>query len=340
MAAKRMKQAAATLVLIMLLAAMGTANAGAPAGDGFLGQPWGTKADALSGARHSADIADGWSVYVMDADLSPLLGTVRSLGGARLVVSRSGGLEAVYITVPDRDYGKVESHLTEVLGQQTILVYSAEVMNNMPQPLDQALWHRGKDTAIELTRTFSGAVLTVRNRSSAAPRGRLFEQSYTAALMQKGEEYERQYSPAEASSVYQELLNRTERHHLFTHQAVSRLAELSTSPQVSEVLAFSDNRIFRGLKSQFIDQANQLWLRIDFEAASPVSAALCRVRAGSGDELQVLEEVWLNSDNEVIATKWAFNDELESGSARQIKEVCEDFLRRWFQSVSEKVTIK
>ena len=320
--------AMAVTILALIIGTGGAALAGPKSPDGFLGKPWGAKVSDFPQARYSVDLSGGYSVYVTPADLTPLLGSVQALSGPRLIFGQKG-LEKVYILFPGRDYQAVETHLNQVLGHQAPIVY--ELMNGKPFFGESALWHIGKQTRIILTQKVSGAAMEITSRDSAAPGGSQFEQALFTALLHQAEGHEQNHRQGEASSVYQELLNSTESYQFFTLQAQERLIAFSRSDETSEELAIVDGRTFRGLNSHFSDQGGQLWLRVDLEATSPINAALCRVQAGPGYHIQVIEQVWLNSANEIIGSKQPWQERQDETSL-YIEKVCQQFLLKWLLS--------
>lgn len=338
------KSVAAIIALLLALLLNATAVAG-PLGtqtvgkladnDGFLGLNWGIAPQEVSEARQIVRLEDNMTVYTVDTDVSPLLGSASAYSSPRLVF-HNGQLEKAYLAFGEADYEVVEKHLTHLLGSPPPIIY--ELWQPVGDFSERAEWRTGKNTRVVLTLRSTGAALEISKRDSTVPAGRKFEEVLAAAQLEQARKYEQDNRLVEASSQYQELLNGAGVYRSFTAAAHERLAAYSASDETSLFLAKDQGHAFRGLLNAFADNTGQFWLRVDFslpvreqlgQHTPGISAALCRVKAFPNGDCLVIEQIWLDETGAIIGGKAAGESPNNAWTPFFIKQTCEEFLIKW-----------
>lgn len=325
---------------------------------GFLGWPWGTRPSDFEGARHIADIAPNLSVFGVDLDLSPLLGTVSTYSTPRLVFAKDVGLVKAYIALSPKEYEMVHEHLIQLLGEPAPIIY--ELWAARVDFISRSEWLVGRNTRVVLTSRRSDASIEIDRRDVSVPEGRSFEDTLAADQLQQVQEYERQSRILEASSVYQELLNGTASYRFFIPTAQERLAGYSGRKETVEFLGQDRGFAFSRLKNLFSGIHGQQWVRIDLspearealqkqrpsdiepqDKLSNISAGLCRVKViPTAGKYLVLEQVWLDSSNRIIGGRPAWAPQDAVWPVPYIRQACEGFLQAWFTVESTAVRAK
>ena len=338
------KKSVAAIIALLALLLNATAVAGSLSAqgtdklvrsDGFLGMKWGISPGEVSEARLIVSLGDNFTVYTVDADVSPLLGSASAYSSPRLVF-HNGQLEKAYLAFDEADYEAVEKHLTRLLGSPPPIIY--ELWQVVGDFSECAEWRTGNNTRIVLTLRGARAALEISKRDSVVPAGRKFEELLATAQLEQAKKYEQDNKLVEASSQYQELLNGAGVYRSFTAAAHERLAVYSVSNETSLFLAKDQGHSFRGLLNAFADNTGQFWLRVDFslpvreqlrQHTPGISAALCRVKAFPNGDCLVIEQIWLDERGGIIGGKDAGESPYNAWTPFFIKQTCEEFLTKW-----------
>lgn len=316
--------------------------------EGFLGWPWGSRPEESAGLIPLADIAPGVSVSSSDADVTSLTGELRPLVAPRLVFLRDSGLVLVHIDFAYRDFGPLEKRLRELLGEPSPIIYekrAAKVTFG-----EEVRWQTGKNTQIILKSSLQNTYLEISQGDFFLPGEDSFNTLLDTALLKRAEDFDVGNLAAEASSVYQILLNGSDGYSPFTPTAQEHLAAYSRQPAAAEYLSEDKDMRFFRLKNLFAHDGEPQWIRIELGAdaqaelqsirppeADPaggltkISAVLCRVGIdGREGKYVVLEQIWLDGGNRIIGGRPAWAPQDTGWPVSYIREACGQFLTAWF----------
>ena len=148
--------------------------------DGFFGRVWGTKSEGFTDARLITDLTPGLSIYSIDLDVSPIIGTVSAYSCMKLIFSKERGLEQAHISIYVTEYDRVEQRLNRLFGERSPVIY--ELMASRDDYLKRDEWLAGpnSNTRIVLLLRPTGASVVISKRDSALPAGL----SFTAKIAQ------------------------------------------------------------------------------------------------------------------------------------------------------------